>query len=281
MRAAHQRGKEAAGWVAQPARLSALDLCPGELLGAVGVRARDSNQVRAAPPAAGCAYLPQADPGWRTDATWLTSENEARLRLVSLVGPLVAEKLGVPYYRWKLPISGAGVAQLTDAERDALYANNPRLWGHFIPGAPCVLSENQGKIEWRISNGTIGKFYSVMYQGRETQLGERGALAGQVIDIEAPDAVNVEFPELAGVKALDYAGFTKVAGKVVLAIPASPVLYLVCRPPMPPATLTALTAQHVTLASRRFHSPLQQLLRCYGAHGRRLSTTPRCRSAAT
>ena len=143
---------------------------------------------------------------------------------MSLVGPLVAEKLGVPYYRWKLPISGAGVAQLTEAERDGLYVNNPRLWGHFIPGAPCVLSENQGKIEWRISNGTVGKFYSLTYQGKDTRFGEAGARAGQVIDIETPDAVNVEFPELEGVKALDYASFTKVAGKVVLAIPAAPLV---------------------------------------------------------
>ena len=63
--------------------------------------------------------------------------------------------------RWRLPLVGKEALGLGNAYVDELYASEPGLWGYFVAGAPCVITENiaQGR---GLVNGTRGSMHSLV-----------------------------------------------------------------------------------------------------------------------
>ena len=104
-----------------------------------------------------------------------------------------ARDKGVPLIRWRLPLRSDKAASLLDKEsQDALYEEEPALWGYFAKGARGVmikdnLSQGRGMV-----NGTRVLLHSLTLTPR-AEVAVRNAQAGSVITLpEVPISINVQ-----------------------------------------------------------------------------------------
>ena len=172
----------------------------------------------------------------------LINGNRLRTSIVAARGSIIARELGVPFIRWRLPITSNIVEFLSEEQLDELYENDSRLWGYYIQGYAGYIRHNINP-DRAVSNGTTVTGYSLTLQGNdddeendqhmrvaadwsdevtdslndEARL-ERARPGDEVVLTRPPFSVNVE---LTGKRASEYSDASIVSKRAVLPILAA------------------------------------------------------------
>ena len=139
------------------------------------------------------------DPSW-LDAVIVTPGNQVRNAINKDAIQRLGHRLGVPVFRWRLPLTDASARQLPVDLQDQLYDHCTEAWGYFVVSAPAYLDFNL-KPTLGLANGTACRLYSVVLDPScdTDQFRDDYACAqpGQFVDIRVPHTVNVQLVESA------------------------------------------------------------------------------------
>ena len=143
-----------------------------------------------------------ADPdAWR-EAPVLVSTNALRLGIIFARNRDLAMRQGVPLVVWRIPLSPAVAESLGPARLEALYDNEPQMWGSYIQDYGCYLDKNVN-VKLGFVNGLFGGFESVELGSPDSDANDaaveqddqariNAGAAGDIIEIRCPHAIQVE-----------------------------------------------------------------------------------------
>ena len=135
----------------------------------------------------------RSDPRWMFESVGVVG-NAERHYLNAAKVYLWARVHGVTLFRWKLPLESARAATLDRETTDALYEEEPSLWGYFAKGAPGFLIQDNLSQGRGLVNGTKVRLHSLTLKGGASDMAKMAAQAGPgavVTLAEPPKSVNV------------------------------------------------------------------------------------------
>ena len=133
------------------------------------------------------------DPSWLDSVTrkFITSSHKTADAINLSQLQQLAINLHVPVIRWRLPCTDTGSYDSTLID-DSTVDKKYDMWGYFVATAPVSLHWNIN-VSMGLAHGTAGHLHSIVPNDENAyNLSLGAAVAGQVITIACPKAVNVE-----------------------------------------------------------------------------------------
>lgn len=138
------------------------------------------------------------DPTW-LDAIFVVTSNPERHAINSRQAVAFARRNGLPVLVWRHAMANHATRTIDQAEQDTLlYDAFPELFGVFVCGAPCHLTDRNICPEKQLANGASAKMHSLTYASPSQQLAVQRAIdaaqPGEIVLVPHPLSINVELP---------------------------------------------------------------------------------------